>query len=198
MSTTTILTRGDLIDKLSEGDDFIQVQFSYLDLTGINMKQATFINCRFDDCVLVNTDFTECDLGSTVFRNCVMRGTRLCYAEIDKALFIFSDDVIDAGFDRRGFRFVGVRRNHVAESGDGQEGAELPGGAAFTAFAEREEAKALARDQREEKDDDWMIKAGCRWFTEHEAIEHWEDKQNSDAIARVRLIQAGGELGPYS
>jgi len=36
--------------------------------------------------------------------------------------------------------------------------------------------------------DGWRVKAGCRWFTVPEAIEHWTAKDNKDALRRVRLI----------
>jgi len=37
--------------------------------------------------------------------------------------------------------------------------------------------------------DGWRVKAGCRWFTIPEAIEHWTVKGNKDALARVAVIQ---------
>lgn len=39
-------------------------------------------------------------------------------------------------------------------------------------------------------DGGWCISAGCRWFTMPQAIEHWTDKGNKDALARVAILQA--------
>lgn len=35
---------------------------------------------------------------------------------------------------------------------------------------------------------DWMIKAGCRWFTYNDAVSHWRMRENPDALARVETI----------
>jgi hypothetical protein len=39
-------------------------------------------------------------------------------------------------------------------------------------------------------DTGWIINAGCRWFTIAEAIAHWTDTKNKDALARVAIVQA--------
>ena len=38
-----------------------------------------------------------------------------------------------------------------------------------------------------QRDDGWMVKAGCRWFTISEAKDHWKD--NQDALCRVAVIE---------
>ena len=35
----------------------------------------------------------------------------------------------------------------------------------------------------------WIVKAGCRWFTIQEAIDHWSAAGNKDALLRVAVIQ---------
>ena len=42
-------------------------------------------------------------------------------------------------------------------------------------------------------DDGWRINAGCRWFTVAEALSHWSDKRNLDALARVAIVRAAIE-----
>lgn len=39
----------------------------------------------------------------------------------------------------------------------------------------------------------WKVTAGCRWFTKQEAMRHWKDKGNVDALARVRLIMGSAK-----
>ena len=34
------------------------------------------------------------------------------------------------------------------------------------------------------------VLAGCRWFTIEQAVIHWTEKNNKDALARVALIQS--------
>jgi hypothetical protein len=36
----------------------------------------------------------------------------------------------------------------------------------------------------------WHIVAGCRWFTIPEAVAHWTEKGNKDALARVAIVEA--------
>ena len=37
----------------------------------------------------------------------------------------------------------------------------------------------------------YRIAAGCRWFTYQEALQHWTDKNNNDALARIMVIDTG-------
>ena len=39
-------------------------------------------------------------------------------------------------------------------------------------------------------DDGWRIKAGCRWFTLPEAVSHWTESNNRDALARLAILDA--------
>ena len=57
-------------------------------------------------------------------------------------------------------------------------------------------AKCLGTDSRGyrfvaiRRGDGWRILAGCRWFTVAEAVAHWTEKGNKDALARVAVATA--------
>ena len=38
--------------------------------------------------------------------------------------------------------------------------------------------------------DGWRVNAGCRWFTVPEAVAHWTEAGNADALARVAILAA--------
>ena len=38
--------------------------------------------------------------------------------------------------------------------------------------------------------DGWRVSAGCRWFTVPEAVAHWTEAANADALARVAILAA--------
>ena len=42
--------------------------------------------------------------------------------------------------------------------------------------------------------DQWYVAAGCRWFTIPQAVAHWTQKDNKDALARVGVIQVAARV----
>ncbi|HEY2617481.1 MAG TPA: pentapeptide repeat-containing protein [Acetobacteraceae bacterium] len=137
------LANGSFPNAEFENFDLREADLSECELNGANFRQARLNDATLDDSSLVNANFH----GASMY-NVTMRGS-----DIDGARFTHCYGVVDAGFDNRGYRFVGIWHP---------------------------------------KEQTWMVKAGCRWFTMEEAEEHWgpDDMDNRDAMARLAVIKA--------
>lgn len=141
------LSRGNFAGRTLSGD-FRGGKFHKCDFTKADLSNTNLRNADLSEAVLMGAELYGVNLECANLTGANLIGAYLNDASIDSTLFTGCIGLFDAGFDPRGYRFVGVKH----------------------------------------PDDGWMVKAGCRWFTIEEAQEHWQLRENDDALARVAQI----------
>jgi pentapeptide repeat protein len=117
------LTRTEVIDVIARRGELEGVDLSGLDLTGVAFDGLSLKRADLTSCDLSRADFRYCDLSGATFRSACLTDAEfgsakllnasLADAAIDCARSLWNAHcVIDAGFDVRGYRFVGVRHDH--------------------------------------------------------------------------------------
>lgn len=68
-------------------EEYINCDFSNSDMTGMDMRDITFIGCNFTNAKLDRANFTNTRLASCTFENASMIGVEFIKADIDRTLF---------------------------------------------------------------------------------------------------------------
>lgn len=125
------------------------------DLRGADLSGAILSGAILSGTVLRGADLYGADLSKAILYGADLSGANLRMADLYGAILSEAIGIVCAGYDQRGYRFVGVAQ----------------------------------------KDEDYRILAGCRWFTPQEATAHWTAKSNLDALARCAVIAVNLKQG---
>lgn len=142
------------------------------DFSETQLKNAHLVNGRFAKCDFSRADLSSTDLALADFTDAVLRETNFRSAVLVDTIFKGADltgaDLEWADIETADFTdCVGIIDAGTDDRNYRFIGVKplLVKGGGFT-----------------------MVKAGCRWFTIDEAMQHWRMRENEDALARVRLI----------
>ena len=160
------------------------------DLRGANLRGANLYEANLGLANLREANLYEANL----------YGADLSFANLGKA------DLYGADLTRANLSRADLGRANL--SGANLYGSDLRGAHLYEAnFGRAILSRTILIDAGQEyrgyrfvgvpQDNEIMISAGCRWFTLAEALEHWKD--NPEALAKVRMIQAVAEIrGPHT
>lgn len=157
------MTRTQIVAALADGVNLSNGDFSQQDYEGLDFEGGQFAKCDF-----TNTDLSRVCLIKANFSEAVLRSANLEGADVDRADFTGADltgaYLGDCNVETAIFKdTIGIR-----DAGKDSRGYRFIG---------------VLQDSGS-----WRIKAGCRWYTVSDALEHWDDVGNQDALARVREI----------
>jgi uncharacterized protein YjbI with pentapeptide repeats len=152
-------------DVVRDGVDLARGNFAGQDLSNRTLSGGKFHACDF-----TKADLSDCTLCDADFTDAILIGVDLDRASLEGANFSRADltgaRMVDAAIESAIF----VDCVGLIDAGTD------PRGYRFIGVQQTNGA--------------WRIKAGCRWYTLGQAIEHWQDRGNEDAIERVSLIAA--------
>ena len=97
-------TLQDVID-----DDRMRNHLRHFDLARWNLADLQARDKLFYECDFTGAILRWSALVCAQFQSCAMRGVDLSGANLTRTEFSYCDDIIDAGLDPRGWRFIGVR-----------------------------------------------------------------------------------------
>jgi uncharacterized protein YjbI with pentapeptide repeats len=157
------MTIENIEDVVADGVDLTNGDFRKQDLSGLVLSGAKFHACDFRE-----TDLSDSNLAGADLTDALLVDANLSCAALDHANFARANltgaKLLDASTETADFTdCIGI-----VDAGTDPRGYRFIG--------------------VKQSDGTWMVKAGCRWFTMSRAIEHWTDRGNYDAMARVRLI----------
>lgn len=156
----------DLEKWVADGVDLSGGDFTNADLTGRDLEGG-----KFNDASFAGSDLSHGALYHADLCNADMRNTNLHCTGLEGAVL-------------KGVNLTGayMRDTHIKDTD-------------FSACIGVVDAGTDDRGYHfigvKQRDGSWMVKAGCRWFSVDDAIDHWTHKENEDALARVRRIMEG-------
>jgi uncharacterized protein YjbI with pentapeptide repeats len=143
------LSRGDFHGQSFNCGSLDRGRFAQCDFRGCSLQEVSLLRADMREADLTGASLVGASLDGTDLTGAILRNANLEGAFLERTNLERTVGLADAGFDWRGYRFVGVWFTD-------------PGC--------------------------WIIKAGCRWFTEQQAVAHWTSRGNVDALERVRVI----------
>ena len=140
-------------------------------LSGISCTNEDLTGSMLMSLDMTGSDFEGCNFNNAEFRQCDLTGSELSNTDLEGAMLanctlynIMLDGAALA--DTKFFACPGFRDGGIDDRG-------------YRFVAVKHDAG-------------WMVQAGCRWFTAEQALEHWEFRENSDALARAALLTGDG------
>ena len=167
---------------------------------GQNLYEADLYEADIRKANLYKANLCRADLCGADLCQANLYGADLSFANLGKA------DLYGADLTRANLSGADLGRANL--SGANLYGSDLRGAHLYEAnFGRAILGRTILIDAGQEyrgyrfvgvpQDNEIMISAGCRWFTLAEALEHWKD--NPEALAKVRMIQAVAEIrGPHT
>jgi Pentapeptide repeats (8 copies) len=149
-----------LVCRVARGEDLSGQNLSGQIFTGMNLTHARLNGADLSSCMLGGANFTHADLRGADLSETDMDGTRFRYA-----------NMVDVNIkDSAPETAVFLACDGIVDAGTDWRGYRFIG--------------VWHTDGSE-----WHVKAGCRWFTLGRAFDHWEQRENADALMRVALIR---------
>lgn len=143
------------------------------DLSGGDFTEAVLNGKDLTSGLFANSDFTNADLSESCLEGCDFTGARFNNADLSgcniaDAVFTDADltgvDLRDALIERAIFNNC----KGIIDAGMDPRGYRFVG---------------VKQDNSS-----WRVKAGCRWYSITQALDHWREADNDDALARVQDI----------
>jgi uncharacterized protein YjbI with pentapeptide repeats len=107
------LTGGDLVGANLSGARLSDVNLAGANLTGVDLIATNLSGARLSDVNLTDANLTRARLDGANLTRARLAGANLADANLDDVSLIDAIDIICAGYDRRGYRFIGVKQNDV-------------------------------------------------------------------------------------
>lgn len=136
-----------------------------VDLSNLALDNRSFHNVEFHNANLSSINFSDSNFSFCIFDYANLSGSLLRNVYIDNSRFY---KTLMARADINGANV-------------------FHGGGIIDAGIDNRGYRFIGINYGEE----WMVKAGCRWFSIENAKHHWEVGPNHDALARVGVIEAG-------